>query len=480
MLTLTLLSCFLLPPALAWRTYEVPHTSGQDDTPGLVTALANYIANATILFKRDVTYNIFTPVRFPVLNNVELLLPRRATQEHGNQLCLERSFSLIGPLQTPAGAGSTLTDKQSVIAFGHSDPHPNYDLQSSGGTQTSRPIAPTAGHSARSQAVVEVNEWRAQPIGWNFATSGSSNVHIFNNQILANSDSNAFPFNTDGFSAGGTDLLFENNHVVNGDDCLTVGNGAKNIVFRNGYCEGGHGLSIGSLGEGGQVADVENVLIENVQMVDSLYAARFKSWTGGNGFARNVTWRNIAFTNVPFPVRPRPMPPARPLTSAPTDLHNAEVRPSTLAAWHFLYTRPAYSYWDQEDGPKPTPNGTAINNTCIEDFLFDGFAGSIEEYAPRPPLTAALADPRYILSKPYVEGSCVSDPCWYAVPGATGKEVAILALYAGSASNVVAKDVFAWTETGAPVRVMCNATTVTNDVGFKCWDGLFIPTKAGF
>jgi polygalacturonase len=81
-----------------------------------------------------------------------------------------------------------------------------------------------------------------------------------------------------GFSAGGTNLLLEDNYIVNGDDCLTVGSGAKNIHFRyeqfinayiirrtnvyysNSYCEGGHGLSIGSLGKGGQVADVENVL----------------------------------------------------------------------------------------------------------------------------------------------------------------------------------------------------------------------------
>lgn len=38
-----------------------------------------------------------------------------------------------------------------------------------------------------------------------------------------------------GFSAGGTDILFENNLVQNGDDCLTVGNGAKNIHWRSVY-----------------------------------------------------------------------------------------------------------------------------------------------------------------------------------------------------------------------------------------------------
>ena len=81
-------------------------------------------------------------------------------------------------------------------------------------------------------------------------------------------------------------------------------------------------------------------------------------------------------------------------------------------------------------------------------------------------------------SKPFVEGSCVTDPCWYAVPGATGKEVIILDLYPGtgdravhqnqlyrqsdveSAANIVAKDIFARTETGAPVAVMCNSSAV--------------------
>jgi len=285
--------------------------------------------------------------------------------------------------------------------------------------QTNRPHG-FAFSKVNGGTIRNIKIWK--PIGWNFATSGSSNVQIVNNQILAASSTGSFPFNTDGFSAGGTNLTFSNNHVVNGDDCLTVGNGAKNIYWTDSYCEGGHGLSIGSLGEGGQVADVENVLIENTLMNNTLYAARFKSWTGGNGAARNITWRNIAFDNVPFPI---------------------------------YITQ---NYWDQEDG-SPPPANTA-NNTRIEDFLFQGFAGTIEDH-------------------PYTEGSCVTDPCWYAVSGATGKEVAIFDLYPNTAVNVVAKDIFSVTETGAPVRVMCNASTISTDVGFKCWDGLFIRTEAG-
>ena len=56
--------------------------------------------------------------------------------------------------------------------------------------------------------------------------------------------------------------------VYNGDDCLTVSSPASNIIFRNSYCNGGHGLSIGSLGENGAVANVNNVLyVIRVSMV---------------------------------------------------------------------------------------------------------------------------------------------------------------------------------------------------------------------
>ena len=57
-------------------------------------------------------------------------------------------------------------------------------------------------------------------------------------------------------------MLFEDNVVYNGDDCLTVGSPARDILFRNGYCNGGHGVSVGSLGEAGAIADVQNVLYD--------------------------------------------------------------------------------------------------------------------------------------------------------------------------------------------------------------------------
>ncbi|KAF8167167.1 pectin lyase-like protein [Crassisporium funariophilum] len=409
--------CFQL--ANAWNTFVVPHSAGKDDTPALLSALPNLTANSTILFKEGITYNIFTPVKFPVFNNVEVRIEGNLTYPTD----IATIQAIVGSSSFP-GAWFSFTGGNNVTLRGSTKPNWGWvdghgqawwDAQQ----QVNRPHG-WAFSKINNGVIRDMKIWK--PVGWNFATSGSTNLHAFDNKIVAVSDTDSFPFNTDGFSAGGTNMLFEDNHIQNGDDCLTVGSGAKNIHFRNSYCEGGHGLSIGSLGKGGSVASVQDVLIENIIMKDTLYGARFKSWTGGNGLARNITWRNIAFSGVPFPI----------------------------------YV--TQNYWDQGVGPRP--NTTSTNNTHIQDFVFENFVGVVKD-------------------TPYVEGSCVTDPCWYFVPGATGKEVAIFDLYPDTAVNVVAKDIFATTETRAPVAVMCNSTTITTDVGFKCWDGPFVRTKAG-
>lgn len=62
-----------------WTTFTVPHVDNQDDTPALTAALPAHSSNSTILFERGVTYNIWTPVKFPVLNNVEVRIEGNIT-----------------------------------------------------------------------------------------------------------------------------------------------------------------------------------------------------------------------------------------------------------------------------------------------------------------------------------------------------------------------------------------------------------------
>jgi hypothetical protein len=63
----------------AWKTLIVPHTDGQDDTPGLTAALANFTSNSTILFQPNITYNIFTPITLSALHNVEIVIKGNLT-----------------------------------------------------------------------------------------------------------------------------------------------------------------------------------------------------------------------------------------------------------------------------------------------------------------------------------------------------------------------------------------------------------------
>ncbi|KDN49278.1 hypothetical protein RSAG8_01980, partial [Rhizoctonia solani AG-8 WAC10335] len=369
----------LLPLASTYsKTFVVPHLDGKDDSPAVVAALPNYTSDSLILFQKGVTYNLWTPVNFGSLTNAEIAFEGNATYpaDIATVQAEVAKSTFPGHWITITGTNVTLrgtTDPNWGWIDGHGQQW--WDAVQ----QTNRPHGISL--NVTNGVIKDMKLW--QPIAWNIALSGGKNVHAFNNRIHAVSTTKAFPFNTDGFSAGGTNLLVENNHIVNGDDCITVGSGANNVHFRNNYCEGGHGMSVGSLGKGGSVASVQNVLFENVVMKDELYGARFKGWFGGSGLAKNITWRNIILDNVPFPI----------------------------------YV--TQNYWDQALGPKPD---LGTNNVHIEDMLFDSFNGTQ-------------------LDTPYVEGTCISDPCWYTIANATGKEIAIFDLYPNTTRNIIAKDI---------------------------------------
>jgi hypothetical protein len=48
---------------------------------------------------------------------------------------------------------------------------------------------------------------------------------------------------------------------------VTIGSGSYNITARDIFCANSHGMSIGSLGSNGAIADVQNILFENIFIV---------------------------------------------------------------------------------------------------------------------------------------------------------------------------------------------------------------------
>ncbi|KAK7052027.1 glycoside hydrolase family 28 protein [Favolaschia claudopus] len=422
----------IIPQVVGWSTFVVPHNSSADDLAALASEFSvssgterDLAVNSTIIFKKGTTYNFFSAIRFPVLTNVEIKV-------EGNMSYLDDIPALQAVVAAKGypGAMMTFTGGTNVTLRGTTDPEWGW-IDGHGQAwwdameQTNRPHGIWF-HNIKRGVIRDMKIFK--PVGWNFQTDGSVDVHVFKNTILAKSDTNSFPFNTDGFNAQGANQLFEHNYVVNGDDCVTVTNGSTNITFRDAYCEGSHGLSttIGS-SSNTSFASGENILFENVLMKSGLYGARFKSWTGGPGLTRNVTWRNVRFIDTVFPI----------------------------------YV--TQNYFDQETSTRPVipANPDPNNATHIQDFVFENFSGSIRDVGPQ-------------------EGSCISDPCWFFVANATGREVVIFDLYPGTAMNITTKNIFAKTESGGEVDVMCNPEDIMNDVGFKCQDGRFIRTTVKF
>ena len=142
-----------------------------------------------------------------------------------------------------------------------------------------------------------------KPIAWNVQVVGKE-ITISDSIIDAYSISGSFPFNTDGFDVTGTDITITNSVIFNGDDAIAVQSGSHNVLFQGGTIGyQSHGMSVGSLGQDqANFANVTNLIFDDVTVINAVYAARFKSWEGGQGLAKNITWSNIRTYNVTFPI----------------------------------------------------------------------------------------------------------------------------------------------------------------------------------
>jgi galacturan 1,4-alpha-galacturonidase len=102
--------------------------------------------------------------------------------------------------------------------------------------------------------------------------------------------------NTDGFDVSGSkSLTIQNVHVYNNDDCLAVNSGTD-INFKNNYCSGGHGVSIGSV-KSGDVVD--GVTVTNTQIVDSDNGVRIKTYNDAdNAHVNNIKYDGITLSGI--------------------------------------------------------------------------------------------------------------------------------------------------------------------------------------
>ncbi|CAN6453211.1 unnamed protein product [Victoria cruziana] len=87
-----------------------------------------------------------------------------------------------------------------------------------------------------------------------------------------------------------------------GDDCISVQTGCSEVYIRRVNCGPGHGISLGSLGRDNTLACVSNITVKNITIQDALSGVRIKTWQGGKGWVRGVTFSDVRVSNVETPI----------------------------------------------------------------------------------------------------------------------------------------------------------------------------------
>ncbi|KZV32942.1 polygalacturonase [Dorcoceras hygrometricum] len=126
---------------------------------------------------------------------------------------------------------------------------------------------------------------------------GSQQVEMSNVKVTSPGNSP----NTDGIHVSNTQhVRIHHSNISCGDDCVSIQTGCSDIRVYNVHCNPGHGFSIGGLGDQGTEDAVSDVLVTDstVSGAESLTGVRIKTWPGGSGYVRNVTFSNIQVSEV--------------------------------------------------------------------------------------------------------------------------------------------------------------------------------------
>ncbi|KAL6894300.1 hypothetical protein ACP4OV_008398 [Aristida adscensionis] len=159
--------------------------------------------------------------------------------------------------------------------------------------------APTAlsFHSCTNLKVHDLKIMNSQQI--HMSVEDCTNVQLSGLSITASGTSP----NTDGIHiTRSRNLQVTNCKIRTGDDCMSIENGTHDLHVSNVMCGPGHGISIGSLGDDNSRAEVSGITIDSVQLHGTTNGARIKTYQGGSGFAKDITFQNMIMDGVKNPI----------------------------------------------------------------------------------------------------------------------------------------------------------------------------------
>ncbi|VFQ93714.1 unnamed protein product [Cuscuta campestris] len=126
------------------------------------------------------------------------------------------------------------------------------------------------------------------------------NVTLSDITITAPGDSE----NTDGIHIGrSTGVSILGATIKTGDDCVSLGDGSKQVSIENVKCGPGHGISIGSLGKYKDEQPVEGVTVKHCTLTGTTNGVRIKTWPASpEGIASGMHFEDVTMENVSNPI----------------------------------------------------------------------------------------------------------------------------------------------------------------------------------
>lgn len=110
--------------------------------------------------------------------------------------------------------------------------------------------------------------------------------------------------NTDGIHIGrSTGVKILESNIGTGDDCVSLGDGSKNVTIQKVNCGPGHGISVGSLGKWKAEEPVAGIYVKDCTITGTTNGVRIKTWPAAEaGTASDMHFEGITLNNVAFPI----------------------------------------------------------------------------------------------------------------------------------------------------------------------------------